>query len=451
MTQPSFVPITEADQVRPALRLEVPGAWEPDRPAELRVPRATPGRGMGTPGPDQGYALGLARRFADRLVLGPGEHDRGRPGGRRPPRVPAGRPVRAGAPSVYDVTAALGVFGFLGQAPSRSRRGRAAAVRLGLPRLRPPARPRRRRPRGDVAPRTPPEIEARSAPGDWRIACGLRRSARQAPGSAPEPGLGAAGWTSSASRSTPTGSRSRPGPRGHRPGVQSCSSTGSPSPRGPGATSSPGSPRPATAGVAPDQRGYSPGARPTAVADYAVPHLVADVLAIADTMDMATFDLVGHDWGGMVAWVTAARHPDRLRSLTVVSTPHPEALRAALAGRDPGPSRAVRVHLAVPTTRRSRTPAVGRGRERVGAAQAVRLGRSRRRRGRRVRGGPDPARRDHGRPQLVPGHGRRRRGRLGADRGADPLSSGRPRTSRSGGWPPRRPTSTWPAATASTS
>jgi pimeloyl-ACP methyl ester carboxylesterase len=86
--------------------------------------------------------------------------------------------------------------------------------------------------------------------------------------------------------------------------------------------------------VAPDQRGYAPGARPGAVADYAVPHLVADVLAIADTMEMPTFDLVGHDWGGMVAWVVASRHADRVRSLTVVSTPHPEALRAALSGRD---------------------------------------------------------------------------------------------------------------------
>jgi len=87
--------------------------------------------------------------------------------------------------------------------------------------------------------------------------------------------------------------------------------------------------------VAPDQRGYSPGARPLEVADYAVPHLVADVLAIADTMEMGTFDLIGHDWGGMVAWVLAARHADRVRSLTVVSTPHPGALRAALLGTDP--------------------------------------------------------------------------------------------------------------------
>jgi pimeloyl-ACP methyl ester carboxylesterase len=87
--------------------------------------------------------------------------------------------------------------------------------------------------------------------------------------------------------------------------------------------------------VAPDQRGYSVGARPVGVEHYAMPHLVADVLAIADTMEMPTFDLVGHDWGGMVAWVVAATYPERVRSLSVVSTPHPEALRGALLGGDP--------------------------------------------------------------------------------------------------------------------
>jgi len=87
--------------------------------------------------------------------------------------------------------------------------------------------------------------------------------------------------------------------------------------------------------VAPDQRGYSVGARPRAVADYGIDHLVADVLALADAMGMETFDLVGHDWGGMVSWVAAARQPDRIRSLSVVSTPHPLALRRAILGADP--------------------------------------------------------------------------------------------------------------------
>jgi pimeloyl-ACP methyl ester carboxylesterase len=78
-----------------------------------------------------------------------------------------------------------------------------------------------------------------------------------------------------------------------------------------------------------DQRGYSEGARPEEVEAYAIDHLVSDVLSLADTMDLKTFDLVGHDWGGMVAWITAARHAERIRSLSVVSTPHPGALRSA--------------------------------------------------------------------------------------------------------------------------
>jgi pimeloyl-ACP methyl ester carboxylesterase len=82
--------------------------------------------------------------------------------------------------------------------------------------------------------------------------------------------------------------------------------------------------------VAPDQRGYSPGVRPERPADYAMTLLVDDVLAMADHLGWSRFDLVGHDWGGAVAWWTADAHPDRLRSLTVVSTPHPAALGAAL-------------------------------------------------------------------------------------------------------------------------
>jgi len=82
--------------------------------------------------------------------------------------------------------------------------------------------------------------------------------------------------------------------------------------------------------VAPDQRGYSPGVRPERPTDYAIDMLVGDVLAIADEFGWERLDLVGHDWGGAVAWWTADAHPDRLRSLSVVSTPHPAALGEAL-------------------------------------------------------------------------------------------------------------------------
>ncbi len=82
--------------------------------------------------------------------------------------------------------------------------------------------------------------------------------------------------------------------------------------------------------VAPNQRGYSAGARPQALADYHVEFLVSDVLAMADALGAEQFHLVGHDWGGQVAWLTAARHPDRIRTLNVLSRPHPAAFARAM-------------------------------------------------------------------------------------------------------------------------
>jgi pimeloyl-ACP methyl ester carboxylesterase len=87
--------------------------------------------------------------------------------------------------------------------------------------------------------------------------------------------------------------------------------------------------------VAPDQRGYCAGARPSATNDYGTEHLIGDVVALADAMEMDRFDLVGHDWGGLLAWIVAARFSGRVRSLCVVSTPHPVALQHALSGGDP--------------------------------------------------------------------------------------------------------------------
>ncbi len=84
-----------------------------------------------------------------------------------------------------------------------------------------------------------------------------------------------------------------------------------------------------------DQRGYSPGARPESVEAYRVDDLVQDVLAVADAFGSERFHLVGHDWGGQVAWVTAALHPDRVTSLAVISRPHPASfVRAVKSGSD---------------------------------------------------------------------------------------------------------------------
>jgi pimeloyl-ACP methyl ester carboxylesterase len=84
--------------------------------------------------------------------------------------------------------------------------------------------------------------------------------------------------------------------------------------------------------VAFDQRGYSPEARPPEAGRYRIPHLVADVLAVADELGGFTFHLVGHDWGAAVAWQVAGRHQDRVRTLTALSVPHPFAFGRALAG-----------------------------------------------------------------------------------------------------------------------
>ncbi|HTO53055.1 MAG TPA: alpha/beta hydrolase [Myxococcota bacterium] len=88
---------------------------------------------------------------------------------------------------------------------------------------------------------------------------------------------------------------------------------------------------------APDQRGYSAGARPAGTEAYRIEHLLADALAIADSLGAQRFHLVGHDWGGQLAWLLAARHPERVRTLTVLSRPHPAAFARALS-EDPAQS-----------------------------------------------------------------------------------------------------------------
>jgi pimeloyl-ACP methyl ester carboxylesterase len=85
--------------------------------------------------------------------------------------------------------------------------------------------------------------------------------------------------------------------------------------------------------LAPDQRGYSPGARPEGRRAYRAAELVADALAVVDEHvgPAARVHVAGHDWGAAVAWGLAARHPDRLRTLTAVSVPPPAAYVRSLA------------------------------------------------------------------------------------------------------------------------
>jgi len=86
--------------------------------------------------------------------------------------------------------------------------------------------------------------------------------------------------------------------------------------------------------LAPDQRVYSPRARPRGRRPYALPELVADAVALLDAAGVARAHVVGHDWGGVVAWALAARHPDRVASLTALSQAHPAAMAGAVTRSD---------------------------------------------------------------------------------------------------------------------
>ncbi len=101
--------------------------------------------------------------------------------------------------------------------------------------------------------------------------------------------------------------------------------------------------------VAPDMRGYNLSDKPAEIAQYRMPHLVEDVRALAEHLgdlhlgrdalglrprvrpDLRRFTLVGHDWGGAVAWAFALRHPEWLERLIIVNAPHPAVFQRELA------------------------------------------------------------------------------------------------------------------------
>jgi pimeloyl-ACP methyl ester carboxylesterase len=102
--------------------------------------------------------------------------------------------------------------------------------------------------------------------------------------------------------------------------------------------------------MAPSQRGYSPGARPDIgdTANYHIERLMDDAMAIVASSGYGDrrFHLVGHDWGGSIAWALADRFPQRLASLTVLSRPHPNAFNRALQMPDGDQAHRSRHHKA---------------------------------------------------------------------------------------------------------
>jgi hypothetical protein len=128
MTQPSFVPIVEADQVRSTYRLRVPGIWTQSRPSELRGTAPPAGPSFGTTGPDQGFALKLARQFENRLQLSEGESTADVIAGCT--AVAMRRAAKFGrAPIIHDLAFAFTLWGFLGEAPDDLVAARAPLFR----------------------------------------------------------------------------------------------------------------------------------------------------------------------------------------------------------------------------------------------------------------------------------------------------------------------------------
>jgi hypothetical protein len=117
MTQPSYVPISSADRVRPVERLPVARAWRADRPSDEANSRVPTGPRFGRTGPDLGYGLKLAKRFEDRLELAEGESAHDAVAGCF--AVGSGRAAEFGrAPVIYDMEFAYTYWGYLGGAPA---------------------------------------------------------------------------------------------------------------------------------------------------------------------------------------------------------------------------------------------------------------------------------------------------------------------------------------------
>jgi pimeloyl-ACP methyl ester carboxylesterase len=82
--------------------------------------------------------------------------------------------------------------------------------------------------------------------------------------------------------------------------------------------------------IAPDQRGYARSSKPVGVENYRAGKIVADLFALADHLEIKRFVLVGHDWGGAIAWAAALGRPDRVSRLVIINAPHPLVFQRTL-------------------------------------------------------------------------------------------------------------------------
>ena len=87
--------------------------------------------------------------------------------------------------------------------------------------------------------------------------------------------------------------------------------------------------------IVPDQRGYNLSDKPTGISSYRIDTLVNDILGLVDVLGYAEINLIGHDWGAVVAWAFAIWHPERLHRLGILNVPHPAVMLNFLRRGDP--------------------------------------------------------------------------------------------------------------------
>jgi len=87
--------------------------------------------------------------------------------------------------------------------------------------------------------------------------------------------------------------------------------------------------------IVPDQRGYNLSDKPKGVKAYSIDKLANDILGLIDALSYKKVNLIGHDWGAVVAWAFAIWHPGRLRKLGILNVPHPAVMLNFLRRGDP--------------------------------------------------------------------------------------------------------------------
>lgn len=82
--------------------------------------------------------------------------------------------------------------------------------------------------------------------------------------------------------------------------------------------------------IIPDQRGYNLSDKPKAIREYQIDLLTDDIIGLIDALHLERVSLIGHDWGGVVAWRFASQYPGRLEKLIILNVPHPGVMRRTL-------------------------------------------------------------------------------------------------------------------------